>query len=121
MDLESRIHDLLVEEDAGRRDPIDSYESIVTRGKRRRIQTYVTQAIAVAAVLGLVVVGTSLLSGGRTTSDPVAPSTESDVIDLGGGLLGTVGEVGPAPLEDRRGWRFRCYQWPTPALVTWPG
>ncbi|MCP4968924.1 MAG: hypothetical protein GY926_27310 [bacterium] len=84
MTLESHIRRLLLAEDAQRPDPIDSYDSIVTRAKKRRRVHYASRVAAVAAVLGLVVVGTGLLLNGTEQADtggaeviPIAPVTSS--------------------------------------------
>jgi len=73
MTLESHIRRLLIAEDERRPDPIDSYDSIVSRGKRRRRVYYATRVAAVAVVAGLIVGGTGLLSSRTQSGDPAGP------------------------------------------------
>lgn len=74
MDLEARIRQVLAAEDALQPNPTYAYETVVTRGKQRRIAMHISQLAAVATVIAVVAAGTAFVFGGSTRLEPAPPS-----------------------------------------------
>ncbi len=74
MDLEARIRQVLVAEDALQPNPTYAYEAVATRGRRRRIAMHMSQLVAVATVIAVVAAGTAFVFGGSTRLEPAPPS-----------------------------------------------
>ncbi len=74
MDLEARIRQVLAAEDAVQPNPTYAYETVATRGRRRRTAMHLSQFAAAAAVVAVVAAGTASVFGGSTRLEPAPPS-----------------------------------------------